>query len=56
MIGARERPDVAFELLQKFHFDELLVGGHKVAERHFQIGGLERGGIGKQADCERRRR
>jgi len=37
MIGARKRPQVALELFQEFHFDDVFFGGHEIAERHFEV-------------------
>ena len=37
MIGARKRPQVALEFLQEFHLDDVFLGRHEIAERHFQI-------------------
>jgi hypothetical protein len=48
MIGARERPQIAFELLEKFHFDDVFFGRNEIAERHFQIFRAERSGFRKQ--------
>ncbi len=49
VIGARERPDVAFEFLEELDLDHLFLLRNEIAESHFEIGGLERGGLRKKA-------
>ena len=48
MIGARERPHVAFEFLEEFHLDDVFFSGHEITEGHFQVQRAERGRFRQQ--------
>ena len=49
VVGARKRPQVAFELLQELHLDDVFFGGHEIAEGNLQVGRAQRGGFRQEA-------
>src|ERR1700722_6291126 len=48
MISAREGPDVAFEMAQKFHADGVALKGSEIAQRHFKVAAFQTWGSRKQ--------